>query len=89
MDPNHATALTLTARSIYNYHCGDLFETFGNLVSLRWSSPSTLSPGGNINQLTVDILRRILTADVERYYNHAMDALKDGEYEKQSYIQNV
>ena len=34
MDPNHTAAIALTARSIYNYHCGDLIETFGNLVSL-------------------------------------------------------
>ena len=65
MDPNHATALALAARSVYNYHCGDLIETFRNLISLQWSSPSALSPGGNIDQLAVDILRRILTADVE------------------------
>ena len=87
MDPNHATALALTTRSIYNYHCGDLIETFRNLISLQWSSPSALSPGGN--QLAVDILRKILTADIERYYNRTMDALKDGEYKKQSYIRDV
>ena len=67
MDLNHATAIALAARSIYNYHCGDLVETFGNLISLQWSSPSALSPGGNINQLAVNILRRILTADIEHY----------------------
>ena len=89
MDPDHAAAIVLATRSVYNYHCRDLVETFGNLISLQWTSLFALSPEGNINQLAVNILRRILTADVKHYYNHAMDALKDGEYKKQLYIQDV
>src|SRR6266576_5878310 len=59
----------------YNYHCADLIEMFTNIAALAWKSPDPA--GGNLDQLAVDLIRRILTADVERYVVPALDAIKD------------
>src|SRR6266576_6017805 len=59
----------------YNYHCADLIEVFTNIVVLVWKSPDPA--GGNLNQLAVNLVHRILTADIECYVVPALDAIKD------------
>jgi hypothetical protein len=53
------------ARSHYNWQCADLAETFTNLRKLKWDQP--IQPGGPINQLALDLLRRIHAADGDRF----------------------
>ena len=40
MSPHHAGLLAFAAREVMNYHCADLIESFGNLVSLKWPTDS-------------------------------------------------
>ena len=63
--PSLAAALVHGAREVYNYQAADLIQIFGNHVSLRWQDEAALRIGGNINQMTFDILRHTLKADVE------------------------
>jgi hypothetical protein len=64
MDPNYSAAICMTAR-----------EVLGNVLSLRWDSQTTTQPGGNIDQLVIDLLRRILNSDVEWYYDRAINGI--------------
>jgi hypothetical protein len=57
MDPNYSAAICMTAREVYNNQVGDLVEVLGNVLSLRWDSQTTTQPGGNIDQLVIDLLR--------------------------------
>jgi hypothetical protein len=75
MDPNYSAAICMTAREVYNNQVGDLVEVLGNILSLRWDSRTTTQPGGNIDQLVIDLLRRILNSDVERYYDRAINGI--------------
>ena len=63
--PSLATALVHGAREVYNYQAADLIQTFRNHISLRWQDETALCIGGNIDQMTLDILRRTLKANVE------------------------
>jgi hypothetical protein len=73
MDPNYCAAICMTAREVYNNQVGDLVKVFGNVLSLRWDSRTMTQPGGNINQLVINLLRWILNSDVERYYDRAIN----------------
>jgi hypothetical protein len=75
MDPNYSAAICMTAREVYNNQVGDLVEVLGNVLSLRWDSRTTTQPGGNIDQLVIDLLRQILNSDVERYYDRAINGI--------------
>src|SRR6266576_3564912 len=75
MDYRIAFVIARLARDQYNYHCADLIEMFTNIVALSWKSPDPA--GGNLDQLAVDLMRQILTADVERYVVPALDTIKD------------
>jgi len=75
MDYRIAVVIAGLARNQYNYHCADLIEMFTNIVALAWKSPDPA--GGNLDQLAVDLMRQILTADIERYVMPALDAIKD------------
>ena len=63
--PLLAAALIHGAREVYNYQAADLIQIFRNHISLRWQDGATLRVGGNIDQMTLDILRCTLKADVE------------------------
>jgi len=75
MDYCIAFVIAGLAHNQYNYHCADLIEMFTNIAALAWKSPDPA--GGNLNQLAVDLMRQILTADVECYVVPALDAIKD------------
>ena len=59
--------LTLTlikeARGKLNWHCAELLEVFMNIAKLEWFEQ--ILPGNSIKQLGLDILRRLITADIE------------------------
>ena len=75
MDFRTATTLAGQARDQYNYHCADLIETFVNVTSLYWEDVHP--KGGNLDQLAIDLLRRLLTADIERYIILAIESIDD------------
>src|SRR5258707_6391092 len=54
-----------TARAVFNYHCVDLIELWINLTMLGWTADEQgASPAGNIDQMALHILRRLLTEDI-------------------------
>jgi len=57
MSPHHAALLAFAAREVMNYHCADLIESFGNLVSLKWPTNSPASTKMNIEHYAIDLLR--------------------------------
>jgi hypothetical protein len=63
-DDRFAVAVTQRARGLFNWQCADLIEIFINIAKLEWNEP--LCPGTSIEQFGLDLLRRILAADVER-----------------------
>ena len=73
MSPHHATLLAFAAQEVMNYHCADLIKSFGNLISLKWPTNSPTSTKMNIEHYAIDLLRRIHTADIERYYDRTFD----------------
>ena len=76
MSPHHAMLLAFAAQEVMNYHCADLIESFGNLVSLKWPTNSPASTKMNIEHYAIDLLRQIHTANIECYYNCAFDSYK-------------
>ena len=87
--PSLAAALVHGAREVYNYQAADLIQIFGNHISLRWQDETALRIGGNINQMTIDILRRTLKADVERYYSKAIMGLEEHLYQVTTHINDA
>jgi hypothetical protein len=79
-DSRFIAAVTYQARAIFNWHCADLIETFVNLARLEWNG--ILYPGNATEQLGLDLLRRIIAADVERYYVMATEDVKNNQYGK-------
>ena len=77
-DSRFIASLTYQARAVYNWHCADLIETFVNISRFEWNA--ILYPGSATEQLGLDILRRIIAADVERYYIMAMEDVKNNQY---------
>ena len=76
MSPHHAVLLAFAAQEVMNYHCADLIESFGNLVSLKWPTDSPASTKMNIEHYAIDLLRQIHTANIEHYYNCAFNSYK-------------
>src|SRR6266550_4297679 len=70
-DVNLADAISSVARSMHNHQCGDLVEIFTNIARLEWTQPP--SPGGNLDQLAIDLIERMITADVEQYLDTAIE----------------
>ena len=69
-------ALAIHSRNLFNYHCTDLIELYVNIAELQFAEVPT--PAGQLNQLGIDLLQRILGANVEEYYDAAlMDVEKD------------
>src|SRR5258705_13934774 len=67
-DPILAKIISDTAHTVFNYHCSDLIKLWINLTTLGWTSDEQgASPAGNIDQMALDILQQLLTADIERY----------------------
>src|SRR5258705_10286570 len=60
--------ISKTTRAVFNYHCADLIELWINLTMLGWTADEQGAlPTGNIDQMALDILRQLLTADIKRY----------------------
>ena len=71
------TTITNMARDVYNYHCADLIDTFHNISNMVWKPP--IQPGGNLDQFAVDLIRRMLSADIERYLVPIIETLQKGQ----------
>ena len=87
--PSLAAALVHGAREVYNYQAANLIQIFGNHISLRWQDKTALRIGGNIDQMTIDILRCTLKADVERYYSKAIMGLEEHLYQVTTHINDA
>jgi hypothetical protein len=77
-DDRFAVAVTQRARGLFNWQCANLIEIFINIAKLEWNEP--LCPGTSIEQFGLDLLRRILAADVERLYDAAIDDVRANQY---------
>jgi hypothetical protein len=77
-DDRFAVAVAQRARGLFNWQCADLIEIFINIAKLEWNEP--LCPGTSIEQFGLDLLRRILAADVERLYDAAIDDVCANQY---------
>jgi hypothetical protein len=77
-DDRFAVAVTQRARGLFNWQCTDLIEIFINIAKLEWNEP--LCPGTSIEQFGLDLLRRILAADVECLYDAAIDDVRANQY---------
>jgi hypothetical protein len=77
-DDRFAVAITQRARGLFNWQCTDLIEIFINIAKLEWNEP--LCPGTSIEQFGLDLLCRILAADVERLYDAAIDDVCANQY---------
>ena len=55
--PSLAATLVHGAQEVYNYQAADLIQIFRNHISLRWQDETALCIGGNIDQMTLDILQ--------------------------------
>jgi hypothetical protein len=77
-DDRFAIAITQRARGLFNWQCADLIEIFINIAKLEWNEP--LCPGTSIKQFGLDLLRRILAADVEHLYDAAIDDVRANQY---------
>ena len=54
------------ARGKLNWHCAELLKVFTNIAKLEWFEQ--ILPGNSIEQLGLDILHRLITADIEQFY---------------------
>ena len=61
---------------MHNHQCGDLVEIFTNIARLVWTQCTP--PGGNLDQLAIDLIKRMITADVERYLDTAIEMKANG-----------
>jgi hypothetical protein len=77
-DDRFAVAVAQQARGLFNWQCADLIEIFINIAKLEWNEP--LCPGTSIKQFGLDLLRRILAADVEHLYDAAIDDVRANQY---------
>ena len=69
-------ALAIHSRNLFNYHCTDLIELYINIAELQFADAPT--PARQLDQLGIDLLQRILAANVEEYYKAALtDVEKD------------
>jgi hypothetical protein len=66
-DNRFTVATVQRARKLFNWQCADLIEIFINIAKLEWNKP--LYPGTSIEQFGLDLLGRILAADVECLYD--------------------
>ena len=52
------------------WHCAELLEVFTNITKLEWFEQ--ILPGNSIEQLGLDILCRLITANIEQFYQIAI-----------------
>ena len=69
-DDRFARALIKEARGKLNWHSAELLEVFTNITKLKWIEQ--ILPGNSIKQLGLDILRRLITANIEQFYQIAI-----------------
>ena len=69
-DDRFVLALISQARKKLIWHCAELLEVYKNVAKLEWFEQ--ILPGNSIEQLGLDIVRRLITADIERYYQIAI-----------------
>ena len=74
---------------MYNYQATDLIQIFGNHISLRWQDETALCTRGNIDQMTLNILRCTLKADIEHYYSKAITGLEEHLYQVTTHINDA
>jgi hypothetical protein len=77
-DDRFTVTVTQRARGLFNWQCADLIEIFINIAKLEWNEP--LCPGTSIEQFGLDLLCRILAADVEHLYDAAIDDVRANQY---------
>ncbi len=75
-DVDLTDAISSVARSMHNHQCGDLIEIFTNIARLVWTQ--CIPPGGNLDQLAIDLIKQMITADVERYLDTAIEMKANG-----------
>ena len=63
-DDHFVLALISQAQKKLNWHCAELLEVFTNIAKLEWFEQ--ILPGNSIEQLGLDIIRRLITANIER-----------------------
>ena len=63
-------ALISQAQKKLNWHRTELLEVYTNVAKLEWFEQ--ILPGNSIKQLRLDIICRLITADIERYYQIAI-----------------
>ena len=71
-------ALAIHSRNLFNYHCADLIEVYINVAELQFAEAPT--PAGQLDQLGIDLLQRILAANVEEYYDTALTEVEKDEW---------
>src|SRR6266550_23955 len=77
-DRRIAAAIVDRARRIFNWNCANLINVFTNFAELQWNAP--IIPAGSLDQFGFDLMQRILSADVERFYLDAISDVRKGEY---------
>jgi hypothetical protein len=77
-DDRFAVAATQRARGLFNWQCADLIEIFTNIAKLEWNEP--LCPGTSIKQFGLDLLHRILAADIEHLYDATIEDVRANQY---------
>ena len=75
---NHLISTLIRQARIVNDLCANLIKIFVNISKIEWGQPTP--PGGSIKQLGFDLLRCILAADVEWFYHHATNDVRDHSY---------
>src|SRR6266550_3740100 len=77
-DRRIAAAIVDRARKMFNWNCANLIDVFTNFAELQWVAP--IIPAGSLDQFGFDLIQRILSADVERFYLDAISDIRKGEY---------
>jgi hypothetical protein len=77
-DDRFTVAAAQRARELFNWQCTDLIEIFINIAKLEWNEP--LCPGTSIEQFGLDLLHRILDADIERLYDVSIEDVCTNRY---------
>jgi hypothetical protein len=77
-DDRFAIAAAQRARGLFNWQCADLIEIFINIAKLEWNE--LLCPGMSIEQFGLDLLCRILAADIKHLYDAAIEDVRANQY---------
>jgi hypothetical protein len=71
-------AIANRARAVFNGQCAEIIEIYANIRTLEWTSP--VFAGSNVEQFAFDLMRRLLAADVERFYEDAIEDVRQDNY---------